>query len=336
VSVPSSSLTRLIAAVVVLAALDPFVPRMLERAERARYEGAGVFRFAYSDLFGIGPVTEYLREHPRGDRPRAVFFGNSIVWGYHLPEQDSLPVQFQRRNPSTRVLNFAVNRFGIGSAALMLKDVIDSVDLVVFHASGGQVDRGLASIIPVSDEDVAKYRLDPPDRVEQRLEAALGTWRLYRFSYRLQLAWLGTSTRYYVYLHKGSLTGRAPAEDYAPNPPAPAGPRVLRAIGDADLPAARLRELAAAEPVLWDTASLVRSHGKRAIVWGIDNATAGPRANWTDLNRAFLGSCVFATIAVPPEMMIDELHLSANGSAAVAEVLTSLAADLNARGRGLH
>jgi hypothetical protein len=218
-------------------------------AERARYE-ARTCSLRHSDLFGIGPVTECLREHPRGDRPRAVFFGNSIVWGYRLPEQDSLPVQFQRRNPSTRVLNFAVNRFGIGSAALWLKDVVDSVDLVVLHAYGRESTVGWP-IIPVSNEDVARYRLDPPDRVEQRFEAALGFWRLYGLSYRLQMAWLGTSTRYYVYLHKSSLTGRKPIEDYAPNPPATAGPRVLHAIADADLPAARLRELAAADPMLW-------------------------------------------------------------------------------------
>jgi hypothetical protein len=334
--VPSSPLTRLLVAVVALAALDPFIPRALHRAERARYEGANVFRFAYSDLFGVGPVTEYLGEHPRGDRPRTVFFGNSVVWGYHVPEQDSLPVQFQRRNPSTRVFNLAINRFGVGSAALWLKDFIDSVDLVVFQAASTQVNSDLASIIPVSDEDVAKYRLDPPDRVEQRLERVLGAWRLYRLSYRLQVAWLGTSTRYYVYLNKRSLLGGAPAEDYAPNPPATAGPRVQRAIADADLRASRLRELAAAEPMLWDTASLVRSHRKRAIFWRIDNAALGPLAEWSDLNRAFLGSCTFATIAVPPEMMMDELHLTANGSAAVAEALSALAGDLDAQSRAVH
>jgi hypothetical protein len=336
VSVPSSALTRLIAAVVALALLDAFVPRALERAERARYEGPVVFRFAYSDLFGIGPVTEYLREHPRGDRPRAVFLGNSVVWGYRLPEQDSLPVQFQRRNPSTRVLNLAINRFGIGSAALWLKDVIDSVDLVVFQAYGREVDHGLAAIIPVSDDDVARYRLDPPDRVEQRFEGALGAWRLYGLSYRLQMAWLGTSTRYYVYQHKSSLMGRAPADDYAPNPRAAAGPRLLHAVADADVPAARLRELAAADPMLWEAASLVRAHGKRAIFWTIDNAAVGSSIDWADLNRAFLGACTFATIALPPEMMMDELHMTANGSAATADVLSGLAGDLNARGRGLH
>src|SRR5206468_11791696 len=118
----------------------------------------------------------------------------------------------------------------------------------------------------------ARYRLDPPDRVEQRLESVLGVWRLYRLSYRLQMAWLGTSTRYYAYLHKASFAGRKPTEDYASNPPATAGLRVLHAIADADVPAARLRELAAAEPMLWDAASLVRSQGKRAIFWTIDNA----------------------------------------------------------------
>jgi hypothetical protein len=334
---PDSSLTRLVAAVVALAALDPFVPRVLERAERVRYESADVFRFPSSDFFGVGPAVQYLREHPRADRPRTVFFGNSVVWGYRLRVADSLPVQFQRRKPSTRVLNFAINGFAIGSASLLLKDVVDSVDLVVFHADGREVNRGLASIIPVGDEDVARYHLDPPDRVEERLERVLGAWRLYRLSYRLQAAWFGTSTRNFVYAHKGALMGSRPAEDYAPNPPAPARPRVfLQAFEDAELSPARARELAAAQPMLWETASLVRSHGKRAIFWALDNAAVGPRVDWTDLNLAFNPSCTFVTIVVPTEMMIDERHLTANGSAAVADTLSALAVDLFPQGRAVH
>ena len=107
------ALRRLIVAVLTLAVIDVFVPGWLARAERARYEGGGVFRFAYSDLFGIGPAVEYLGDHPRGDRPRAVFLGNSVVWGYRLRTEDSLPVQFQQLEPSVRVFNFAVNGFGI-------------------------------------------------------------------------------------------------------------------------------------------------------------------------------------------------------------------------------
>jgi hypothetical protein len=107
-------------------------------------------------------------------------------------------------------------------------------------------------------------------------------------------------------------------------------------MADADRPEARLRELAASEPMLWETASLVRSHGKRAVFWALDNAATGPRPAWSDLNRAFAGSCVFATIAVPHEMMIDERHLTATGSAAVADVLSALAVDPGAQGRAVH
>src|SRR3989338_6540526 len=115
-SVAASPVRRLVATALTLAAIDPFVPAWLARAERTRYESDRVFRFEHSDLFATGPVVEYLREHPHGDRPRAVFLGNSVVWGFRLPAEDSLPVRFQQLEPSVRVFNFAVNGFGIVSA----------------------------------------------------------------------------------------------------------------------------------------------------------------------------------------------------------------------------
>src|SRR5437867_5682255 len=121
----ASRVRRFAAAAATLAVIDLFVPTWVARAEQSRYEGDRVFRFEYSDLFAVGPVVAYLRDHPRGDRPRAVFLGNSVVWGFRLPVEESLPVQFQRLQPSVRVFNFAVNGFGIASAHLMLKQVVD-------------------------------------------------------------------------------------------------------------------------------------------------------------------------------------------------------------------
>src|SRR5439155_23929104 len=123
---------------------------------------------------------------------RAVFLGNSVVWGYRLRPNDSLPVQFQQLEPSVRVLNFAVNGFGIGSGYLMLKDVIDSIDMAYIQADGTAVNTGLPRLIPVSDDDVRRFGLEPPDRSEQWLERRLDAWHLYGSSYRLQAAWFGT------------------------------------------------------------------------------------------------------------------------------------------------
>src|SRR5439155_6599330 len=118
----------------------------------------------------------------------AAFFGDSVVWGYRLRVNDSLPVQFQQLEPSLRVLNFAVNGFGIGSAYLMIKDVIDSIDAVYIHVDGAAVNSGLARLIPVSDEDIRRLGLESLDRVEQWLEARLGVWQLFLLWYRLQSA----------------------------------------------------------------------------------------------------------------------------------------------------
>lgn len=315
---------RLAAAVLTLALVDQFVPGRLERAERARYEGAEVYHFPYSDLFATGPAVAYLRDHPRGDRPRAVFFGNSVVWGFRLPPADAIPERFQQLDSSVRVFNFAVNTFASISAFLLLKNVIDSVDTIYLPLDGNQANAGLARLIPVSDEDVHRYNLDPPDRLEQRLERMFGWWRLYRDSYRLQTAFLGTSTRNFLYAHKSSLLGGAPdpgRDNLAPNRPSPKPLTVFHRVAEAEPSQAHLQELAAAEPLAFEFASFIRAHGKRAVFWRVDNEARASSAIWDGLNRAFSGSIVFITIAAPPEMMMDQRHLTANGSAAVAAAL---------------
>ena len=324
---------RLIAALVTLAIVDLFVPGWLAKAERLRYDGADVFRFEYSDLFGIGPAVDYLREHPNGARPRAVFLGNSVVWGYRLRVEDSLPVQFQRLEPSMHVLNFAVNGFGVGSAMLMAKDIVDAIDILYVHAEGGAVNPELARLIPVSDDDVARFQLLPPDRTERRFEDALGFWRLYRLSYRLQAALFGTSTRNYAYTHKSALVGGAgsgqPVSLAPDRPISTPGALVttMLVVSAAEPDGERLRAIEAAEPALWECARFVQAHGKRAVFWSVASpASPDRKTTWADLNRVFQGSSVFVELAVPPEMMIDERHFSASGSAAVARALRAVTA----------
>jgi hypothetical protein len=333
-----SSIRRIAAAAVTLAIIDVFVPGWVARAERSRYEGGHPFRFEYSDLFAIGPVVAYLRDHPRGDRPRAVFLGNSVVWGYRLPPEDSVPARFQGLEPSVRVFNLAVNGFGIVSAYLMLKDVIDSIDTVYVHVGGREVNAGLARLIPVADEDVSRFGLDAADRVEESLERGLGFWRLYRYSYRLQAAVFGTSARNYVYAHKAALVGgsadagRTP--DYAPNPPAAQPLRFVHRVAATEPTPERRRALAEADPGLWECAAVVRAHGKHAVFWTAEDS--GASTAWDEWNRVFLGSAAFVRIVVPADMLIDERHLTSNGSAAVAALLHELTRDAFASPNAVH
>jgi lysophospholipase L1-like esterase len=295
-----------------------------------------VFRFQYSDLFGLGPVVDYLREHPRGDRPRAVFLGDSVVWGYRLRQTDSLPEQFAVRRPSVRVLNFAVNEFGSGSAFLMLKAIVDSIDTVYLHIGGRAVNGGLARMIPVTDDDVRRFGLDPPDRLEQRLEAlAGGVWRLYRYSYRLQAGLFGTSTRNYLYAHKSALiwwresAGPDPGgdRDFAPVRPSASRLTVGYDVAATEPTAARRQELERVQSWLWEYATFIRDHGKRAVFFSMVSPNdAGGNRDLADLNRIFRHAVVLVAVGVPDDMKIDKTHLSAAGSRAVADMLDTLTA----------
>ena len=338
----SSCLRRLIAAIVSLVALDAFVPGWLDRAERQQYESGPVFRFQYSDLFAVGPVVQYLRQHPRGDRPRAVFLGDSIVWGYRLRPADSLPAQFASRRPDLRVLNFAVNGFGSGSAYLMLKTIIGSIDMVYLEIGGQAVNPGLARLIPVADVDVQRFGLETPDRVEECLEQLAGFWRLYRDSYRLQAALFGTSTRNYLYANKSALLWwrDTPSPDMngaaglAPIRPSTSKLAVAHPVALADPTGERRQAVARAEPWLWEYASFIRASAKRAIFYAVVSPRdADQRRDWADLNRIFRGSVVFVRVGVPDDMKIDPTHLSAAGSHAVAELLDTLTSvELDPRG----
>jgi hypothetical protein len=179
---------RLLFAIVALAAIDLFIPGLLQRLEVARYESNREFRFENSDLFSLGPLVQYLLEHPRADRARVVFFGNSVVWGYFLEPNDSVPAQFQRLTPEARVFNLGINGFESGSAYLITKNIIDAVDTIYLFHVGGTAHPMLPQLVTVGPGDVARFTLTPPDDVEVRLGGLLGFWHLYRDAYRLQAA----------------------------------------------------------------------------------------------------------------------------------------------------
>jgi hypothetical protein len=72
---------RLVFAVAALVVADRFEPALLRSLEEARYEDpAKDFRFGNSDLFGLGPLVAYLREHPHGRQRRVLSWELDRLW----------------------------------------------------------------------------------------------------------------------------------------------------------------------------------------------------------------------------------------------------------------
>ena len=321
---------RLAFVVVWLAIFDQFVPPVLRALEHDWYEAQAVFRFENSDLFALGPLVAYLREQPRGERPRVAFFGNSVVWGYGLRTSSPVPARFQERQPAVRVLNIAVNGYELGDAYLIAKAIINSVDRLYVQVAAGSANPALASLIPVDEEDARAFELRPPGRLQRRLEAIAGTWRLYASAYRLQAALFGTSTRQYIYLNKGNVVrrllsrgGDAPREVL----PTEADPQVDLAAPAAAAPPTpeRRAQLRAQYPVLWQFEELLHRYQKQAVFLEFGEGT-GPGAGLTDdeiadLNASFAPFGEVVRLRIPAPLKYDPVHLTEIGAHQVAEAL---------------
>ncbi len=326
---------RLLFAVGFLVLVDPLLVPTIRRLEHSRYESDRPFRFENSDLFGVGPVVAYLREHPRGQRSRVVFFGNSIVWGYGLQPWQTVATQFQQMVPRSKVFNFGVNGFGSGSAYLITEAIIDSIDVVYLFHVDGPPHPILARLIPVSTSDARRFGLAPTDPLEQSLEGLLGVWKLYRYSYRLQAAMFGTSTRVYFYLNTKQILGgiwegllEQPMLEGPIDPGAMSGrqnqhevqvdSRVSRDRPSND----RVRSLAAKYSFLWEYAQMIRAHGKVGVIVEIAGyVTALQDSDRADVNAHFYPHVLFVKLHIPRELQTDAMHFSPGGARAVAKSL---------------
>jgi hypothetical protein len=321
------ALRRVVLTVLWLVFADRLVDPVLASLEHARYEQGLVFRFENSDLFGLGPLVEYLRGHPERDQPRTLFFGNSIVWGYGLTAEDAVPARLQDLEPGTKVFNVAINGFDMGSSYLISRAVIDSIDRLYVLRSGEAADPLLPSLIPVDADDLRAFKLGPPDRAEQALERSLGWWHLYRSSYRLQAALFGSSTRQYLYVHKGELVRKVVASVRAQAGPASAiTPQTTAIELDRPLagerPAPDSRSLEAKYPLMWRFGQLVRDHGKRAVFLHIDGySNAMATADIAAFNRVFGPNVEIVVLRIPRSLTFDGVHLTAAGSRALAVLL---------------
>lgn len=320
---------RLAFAAAALVVFDRFEPALLRALEEARYEDpARDFRFENSDLFGLGPLVSYLREHPRGQRPRVMFLGNSVIWGYELATSDALPAQYQRLDRSSKVFNAGLNGFRMGSLYLVAKAALDGTDLVYVHRvplEQPNVHALLPKLIPVEEADLQGFGLTRPDGTERLLARAVNHWRLYRDSYRLQAATFGSSTRQFLYLHKGALVRSLIARVRAEEASAVASDEAVTVempVSDAVPDAARQATLRAESQDLWEFGDLFLSRRKQGVLLQIPGQSADlPDAAIADFNRVFAPYARVLVLRIPRSLTPDGTHLTAAGAAQVARAL---------------
>jgi len=313
----------------VLLAVDQAVPALLRRAEARHYESDAPLRFKSFDLFPLGPLTDYLREHPVGPMPRTGFFGNSVMWGYLLDGPQTISCAFARLAPEARVLDFSAAGFQGASSYLIAKRVVDDLDAFYIYIDK-RTDHGdthplLPKVIAISEADAAAFGLKVAGPGRRALDRLAGVWKLRRDSYRLQAAWFGTSTQQAIRLwaealfnrlkapaDRGAAVGVAPREQARWHAPADAAP-----ISDEE----RAR-LAAAHPVVWRFAQLLAEHHRPGVFFQF----AGPtqpiaEAELPAFNAAFDGITI-ATLTMPAGWYQDDgVHVTAKGAEGIARAL---------------
>jgi hypothetical protein len=314
---------RLVFLLIWLFAFDQFIPAVLPSLEKQRYEGEAALRFENSDFFALGPLVDYLRETPHHTRRRAVFMGNSIMFGYFLTAGQALPAQFEQQQPGTRVFNMAMNGQEMGTSYVIAKDIIDSVDIFFVQVQGVTANPILPSLVPVDDADLQLLNLHQADNVEQRLRQSLGhIWCLYAVNERIQAAIFGTSTREYLYLHKRDILMKLLRRNPIPaaTPPQVAErPFLIVRPPAVSIPANQRHNVML--PILSRFATLGRSHRKRIIFLQFEYFAANQPAVPPSFKVPEIPNTEVVIVRVPLRLTLDNMHLSAQGCRLVAALL---------------
>lgn len=319
---------RMLVAAVVLVVVDLVEPGVLRRLEASRYEDVSKdFRFENSDLFGVGPLVDYLRDRPLGRQPRVIFIGNSVTYGYGLSAAEALPGQYQRLDRSEKVLNVGVNGLDIGSAFLVAKATLGTVDhFYVLCRPDIAPTPLIGRHLPVEEADARRFGLPPTDWLETMLRRGANRWALYRDSYRLQAALFGTSSRQFVYLHKGELARsvwsmvRAHGQSKSSQRAAAATAPIATAMPD-DQRLAAMRE--GSPLMLWNFAELFRGTGRHLVLLQVSGFAEWlpDAASVADFNRAHGPHARIVMLDIAETLRSDDIHLTAAGAAAAARAL---------------
>lgn len=328
-AVRSPDFRRLAFALVFLIIADQFEPAILRRLEHRRYEDrARDFRFVSSDFFALGPLIAYFRDHPRGDAPRVVFLGNSIVYGHFLSAAEALPAAFQRLDPSVKVFNLGINGFQAGSSFLVAKAAIDAVDLVyVLRHLEARAEPMLPRLIPVDEADRMRFQLARGRRADAWLSSAANHWRLYRDTHRLQAALFGTSTQEYLYQNMGALARSSIARLRAAGPGRDSSAQTVTTeapASDAMPGPARHAQLRQRHPELWAFGDLFAARRKSVVLLHIPGYSDElPLDAIADFNRVFAPHGQILILHIPPALTFDGRHLTRAGAAQLARVLSN-------------
>jgi lysophospholipase L1-like esterase len=321
---PRRAMRRLLVAIVVLLAIDRLVPSILRRLEFERYEQGAAFRFENSDLFALGPLISYLQENPRSTKRRVVFLGNSVIFGYGLKPEESLPAAYERLHPGTRVINAGVNGSLAGGQYLIAKSLGTSIDTIFAQVTLSGANPMLGRILPVTAEEIETFKLDAPDRLEGVLSGSFARMlRLHASNHRLQAALFGTSTRQYIYLKQKALLQRRVGSTHPAEPSGFASPSGITWRIPKDLGPPDPKGDAGYAKRLLPMANLARTRKQRVVLLEFElpgrPLDDGPRAAF---NRAHAPYAQIVILTAPQSLLLDPHHLSRDGAAAAAAALT--------------
>jgi hypothetical protein len=159
---------QVVVAVLCLAALDRLIPGWLASAEARRYESE-TGRASNSRTSSRSVLSSAICASIRGPSPRIAFLGDSIVWGYGVPAEDTIAARFQARVPEEHVLNLGMNNTDNGRHVSDREERPRSVaTLYVFDRRPRIRHPQLPQLIPVAQDDLTRFGLTPPDTRERQ------------------------------------------------------------------------------------------------------------------------------------------------------------------------
>lgn len=331
---PRRAAWRLGVALLTLVVLDAWVPSIRDRLEAAQYGTTSIARLSNSDVFPLGSLVAYLREHPRGARPRVAFFGDSVVWGYGVDDVDSIPSQFQLLASDAQVFNLGVNLFSTPSSYLLATRIVDAIDVAFLIPADWPPQALLPRVLDLSDEETRRWGYPSSDRsaLDRLVNGLLGRWHLYRDAYRLQTGLWGTSTKQFIYVNKSQAIAAALGRYRTPREAARLRDADSEYLRTWDVPpliaesAARSDEVMDAlrfrQPALVAFAELFVSRRKPAYVIEIsDRHVVLDARERAAMNERFAPYVRFVLLAPPRRLIFDGLHFTPEGTATVATML---------------
>ena len=339
-----SVIRRFAVCLLLLAAVDQAVIPILHFSESKHYRSAALGRFPNSDLFPLGPLVDYLEENPAGSKPRVAFLGDSRVWGYQLEAEDAIPAVFQRLAPNVEVLNLGINGFQNGSDYLLSKRLLGSVDsfYLFFHEDPKhqQADPLLPTLIRVDPADAARFGLRPSSKLQIWLGRVAAQWHLARYSYRLQAAWFGTSTRQACALFLKDLMMAHSAQKPVPATNSLKGGTAEGASAavfyeaptySGSVSVEETARLAKRYPFLWNYAGLLARSGRRGFFIEFSTAeTVMSKQDAALFNAHFSPYATIVRLTIPDSWFLDKrLHMTREGASGVARLLARMTRELS-------